>query len=235
MGSESGFAVEEVVPPLRPSGFVSLVLGLLSPVSLVGAAALLVPLGAILFGLFALRRQQEAAFASTIAAKVGLVLAFGFGSCGLFVPIFKNRTLGSQAEQFARHYIELVAMDETELAMELRKDYNNRFPGTMPLKAHYSLNESSEDAMLEFRNEGTNRRIRERGPGAEWKLERPVRVFTHYQIQRAELFFIDPTGKSSLHLYILMQYDLDHRNGDGQWYVVQVQEHMEPIFAPSIL
>ncbi len=235
MGAERGYELDESVAPLRISGFVCLILGLLSVISVVGLVLLLIPISAILFGLFALRRHGELVPVGTGAARIGLVLAVGFGSCGFFLPWMKNATLGKQAKQFGRDYIEVVAHDELELAMELRKDYVNRFPSTMPLKAHYSLSEGAEEQLIEFRQDAVNRTILARGPGAAWKLARPVRIFTHYQMQQAELVWMDPTGQESMRLHMFLEYDLDHRNGDGQWYVLRVLPYAEPIVAPLIL
>lgn len=237
MGAEAGYGVEDAPPPLRVSGYLCLILGLLSVFAVVGPAALILPIVAVLFGLFAHRRHGEQVPAGLVAAKVGLVLAAGFGSCGLFMPMLKSMTLSAQAEQFARDYVDVIARDEWELAMELRKNYVNRFPTTMPLAMHYALNDSenSERITEEFREEGIHEHIRKRGSGAEWRLTRPVRVFTHYGSQKAEVMLKDPGGEKSSELYMLLEYQVDHRNGDGQWYVERITFNSEPIVAPLIL
>ena len=234
-GAEAGFGLDEEIAPLRPSGFVCLILGLLSVVALVGPAALLVPIAAIIAGAIALRRYGEQVPVGIGAARVGLVLAVLFGSCGFFIPWFKNATLGGQAERFARDYIEVVARDEVELALELRKDYNNRFPDTMPLKDHYQLTENGEEAIQRFRTDSINQMIRDRGPNAEWVLDRAVRVYNNRRFLQADMVFKDPTGESRIRLYVGLEYNVDHRNGDGQWYVIQSTQYSEPIVAPSIL
>lgn len=235
MGAEAGYGVEDTVAPLRVSGYVALILGLLSPAAVVGPAALLLPFGAIVFGLFALRRHGEQVPVGLNAAKIGLVLASCFGAAGIAIPWMKSATLGSQAHKFALDYIELVANNELEVAMELRKDYVNRFAADMPLKDHYALNEGAEDGIITFRTDAINDSIRRRGPGAEWKLLNAVRVFTHYGIQQAELILVDPTGSDPLKLYMVLEYRIDHNNGDGQWHMVRAQQYSEPIYAPSIL
>lgn len=235
MAAEAGYGVEDTPPPLRVSGYLCLIFGLLSVFAVVGKAALLLPILAVLFGLFAHRRYGERVPVGLGAAKVGLVLAAGFGACGLVMPTLKSMTLGAQAEQFARDYVEVVAHDELELAMELQKNYVNRFPTTMPLPAHYTLNESADRNMEEFRQDGVNTQIRNRGPGAEWRLTRPVRIFTYYGSQKAEVTLQDPSGSKGSELYMLLEYQVDHRNGDGQWYVERVMFNTEPIVAPLVL
>mgnify|MGYP001827077936 FL=1 len=235
MAAEAGYGVEDAPPPLRVSGYLCLIFGLLSVFAVVGKAALVLPILAVLFGLFAHRRYGGQVPAGLAAAKVGLVFAAGFGSCGLVMPMLKSMTLGAQAEQFARDYIEVVALDEPELAMELRKNYVNRFPTTMPLPAHYSLTENADRTMEEFRDDGVNVQIRRRGPGAEWRLTRPVRIFTYYGSQKAEVTLKDPGGGSGSELYMLLEYQVDHRNGDGQRFVERVMFNTKPIVAPLIL
>lgn len=239
MGAEGGFSVDETVPPLRFSGYVCLILGLASVFALVGPAALVIPALAILFGLVALRRYPDEVPAGLKPARVGLVLALAFGSCGFFIPVMKNYTLGSQAEKFARYYIEMIARGEDEFAMELRKTYNNRFPPTMPLKAYYAQNELSESEehlspFEEFKRSEVNAAIRRRGPGAEWELKRPPRVHVHYGQVKAELIFVDPTGQVESEIYISLDYNIDKR-GDGQWNVERSMFNAEPIVAPMVL
>jgi hypothetical protein len=95
---------------------------------------LLLPLISFLFGFVALRRSGETTPIGRRPAMIGLVLAAGFGMCGLVLPWFKTMTLGRQAEKFSRDYIEVVALGEDEFAMELNKDSVNRFPPTVSLK-----------------------------------------------------------------------------------------------------
>ncbi len=236
MGAEGGFGLEdEAVAPLRVSGFICLILGLLSPLAYLGLAMMAIPIVAILVGLFALRRHGDLVPVGLGAARVGVVMSAGFGLLGVTVPMMKKMTLASQAEKFARDYIEVIALDEVELAMELRKDHVNRYPSTMPLKAHYKMSQAAEDLLIEFRNDGINDQIRERGPGAPWKLLRPVRIYTHYQFQMADLVLVDPTGKSSIKLHMILEYRIDRVTGDGQWHVNSVQHLAKPIYAPLVL
>lgn len=236
MGAEGGYSLgEEEVAPLRISGFLCLILGLLSPVAYLAFPMVMIPGVAILVGLFALRRHGEAVPVGKTAAKVGIVLAFGFGALGITVPTLKQQTLGSQAEKFARDYIELIALGEYELAMEMRKNHVNRFAPTMPLKAHYQMNPSAEDSLVEFVTSSVNNSIRDRGPGAEWKLQRRPRVYTHYTFQMVDLVFEDPTGESNAKVQVIMEYQIERSSGDGQWHVTDAMPPSELIYAPAVL
>jgi hypothetical protein len=234
MQAETGFELDDSAPPLRVSGFICLIFGVLSFLCLLGQPLLVLPLIAIIFGVFALRRSGGQTPVGTRPAMVGLVLAVGFGACGMFLPWMKTRTLGSQAEQFSRYYLEVVARGQDEFAMELRKDYVNRLPTTMSLKEHYTISEDAARRLAEFREDSMNTMIRKRGPNADWILDRPTRVYYSYQREHAEVVWIDPTGETSAKIQMFLEY-LVSPDGEGQWHVDVVQSYREPIVAENIL
>lgn len=233
MKAEAGFDLDDSAPPLRVSGFLCLLFGALSFFSTLGQPLLVLPLIAVVFGLFALRRSGGPTPVGTKAAMLGMILAVGFGACGLFIPWMKTMTLGRQAEKFSRDYIEVVARGEFEFAMELRKDHVNRFPATMPLKQHYNMSESGSRELEEFKGDGLNATFRRHGPNTEWVLDRPTRVYYSYGREHAEVVWVDPTGQSKIQFFL--EYRPDHKNGDGQWHVEVAQTYRELIVAESIL
>ncbi len=233
MHAEAGFE-EDSAPPLRVSGFVSLLLGLLSFLSLIGQPLLVVPLLAFVCGFFALRRTSGQTPLGTRPAMFGMVLAAGFGACGLFMPWMKSVTLGNQAREFSRHYLEVVALGHDEMAMELRRDYVNRLSPSMPLKEHYRLDEDARQALLEFQQDSVNTLIRRRGPGAEWVLYQPIQIVHSYNRDNAEVVWMDPTGETNSRVQFFLEYVVDS-SGDGQWYVKVVRPYAERIVAPQVL
>ena len=235
MKAEAGYDLGDSAPPLRVSGFICLLLGVLSFSCTLGQPMLVIPLIAFVFGMIALRRSGGPTPVGTRAAMLGMVLAAGFGSCGLFIPWMKTMTLGRQAEKFSRDYMEVIARGEDEFAMELRKDYVNRFPPTMSLKQHYNMSENGIRALEEFRDDSLNALIRERGPNAEWILDRPTRVYYSYGREHAEVVWADPTGEIQGQIQFFLEYRPDHKNGDGQWHIDVAQSYREPIVAESVL
>ncbi|MFK8111984.1 MAG: hypothetical protein AB8B91_07265 [Rubripirellula sp.] len=230
MQAETGF--EESVAPLRVSGFICLLLGLLSVSALLGTSMLLVPITAFLFGFFALRRYAGEAPVGVRAAMIGMVLAAGFGACGLFLPWMKTATLGNQAKQFSKDYLEVVAQGHIEYAMELSKDYVNRYPTNMSLKEHYAKDESAAQALEEFQQTLPYETIRNRGENAEWVLDRPVRIYHRYGDEHAEIVWADPSRKTKIQFYMIYKID---PTGGGQWHVDVCQAYRERIIAPQIL
>lgn len=234
MHAESGFDESDSAAPLRVSGFLCLLLGLLSFLACFGQPMLVVPVATFAVGLIALRRSGGQRPIGTTPAMIGMVLAAGFGACGLFLPWFKTVTLGNQAAQFSRHYMEVIARGEDYFAMELSKDYVNRFPPTMNLREHYAISESGQRAWEEFRGQSINAAIQQRGPNAEWVLDRPVRVFYSYGREHAEVVWRDPTGETNTKVRIFLEYIVDSK-GNGQWHVERCLPMAPKFTAPAVL
>jgi hypothetical protein len=165
---------------------------------------------------------------------LGLALAAGFGACGFFLPLMKTRTLGKQAEEFSRYYMEVVARGHDEVAMELRKDHVNRFSTSMSLGELYATNDRARESLLELHEDASSSTLRRLGPDARWVLDRPVRVYYSYGKEHAEVIWMDPTGETSTKIQMFLDYRID-RNGDGQWNVDVAQPYRERIVAESVL
>lgn len=236
MSAEGGFDLnEEDVAPLRFSGFLALLLGLASVLALVALPMLIIPVLAIGLGLFALRKYEGTKPVGITAAKIGLVLAAGFGSCGFFIPWFKTMTLGGQAEYFARQYLEVVARGDLELAMELKKSHYNRFMDTMSLKKHYEINEFAAKALQKFRDDGISDALQRLGPDAEWQVYRPTRVFYSGRKDRAELILVNYDSEVPMRVYLMLIYQIDKDTGVAQWHVDECVRYNERIVAEAVL
>jgi hypothetical protein len=235
MSAEPGFELQEDHVPLRISGFIALILGLLSVLSVLGMPLLVIPAGAIAFGLFALRKYDGPTPVGVKPAMFGLVLAVGFGSFGFCVPFMKTMTLGRQAEYFARQYLELVARGELEMALELKKDHVNRFMHNMPLKDHYAMHEPAQEMMDEFSQDGLNKTVRELGPGAVWELDRAPRVFQFYGRDHAQLVLVNNDRTKPLKVLFQMICVPDRRTGVGQWHIDVCTIQGEQLVAEKVL
>ncbi len=231
--AETGFESDES-PPLRVTGFICLVCGILSIFSPIGRGMLIFPVLAFVFGLIALRRSDGPPPVGRRPAMLGMLLAAGFGMCGVMLPFLKSETLGSQAERFSRYYLEVIALGQDEFALELNKDYVNRFPETMSLKEHYYANDQSLQRFTEFRDSSVNEMIRQRGPGAPWVLDRPVRVYYSYRREHAEVVWMDPTGEVESKILMILEYRVDSK-GQGQWNVANAMPLTQRYVADSIL
>ncbi len=234
MSAEAGFDGNELQAPIRISGFLCLILGLVSAMAFLSIGMLIVPALAIGFGVFALRRYNPPKPVGIKAAYIGMVLAVGFGMFGLGVPLFKKNTLGSQAEHFARDFLKVVAKGEDHYALELRKDHVNRFIRSMPLDEHYKSNENAQKILEEFREDGLVSIVRSLGPDAKWELDRPIRVFYSYGAEHADVVLANYDNATPQVIRVVMQAKVAS-DGKLQWHVENFMTYRERIVAESIL
>ncbi len=232
MGAEPGFDGEESVEPARVSGFVALILGLISPIAFLGTPLLLFPVLAFVFGMFALRRCEGPAPLGTGAAKIGLILAIGFGTFGFAVSKLKTVALHSQAERFSKEYINLIAAGDLFLARELQRSYPNRLPTSMSLQDYYESNPNAQAAMESFRILPLNEYIRKFGPNANWTLDQPIRSDYHFGREQVEVVWRDPEGIGQVQFFLEFQLD---PQGVGQWHAETVQRFRERVVAERVL
>ena len=233
MGLGDGFEFEES-PPLRVSGYICLLLGILSFFSLLGKPMLLFAVGSIVFGLIALRKYDGPRPAGTLVAMWGIILSVGFGTCGYTIPLMKQATLSRQAEEFAGQYMKLVALGHDEHAMELKKEWYNRLSTDMNLAEHYLSDQRISESLVQFKTDLVNREFKRRGPDAEWELDRPIRIYYQYGKEHAEVVWSDPTGDSELTIQMFIDYEIDSK-GRGQWLMSVVQPLRRRLVADSIL
>lgn len=234
MGAEGGFEPDEEIAPFRISGILCLLLGLLSITALIGYVMIAVPMAAFAIGLIALRKWDGPKPTGVTAAKIGMVLAVAFGTCGFFIHHGRSSTLGNQAEYFARQYLKIIGNGEFEIAQEMKKKAVNRLPLHMPLKEHYQSSEELIESMGEFRSSGMNMKVYALGPGIDWQIKRGVRVYQHYGRQLAEMVFTTPPGQPETEVYVSLEYEIDP-DGDGQWRVDQFRADLKRIVAESVL
>ncbi len=232
MGAEPGFDGHETVQPARVSGFLALILGLISTITFLATPLLLFPILAVVFGMFALRRCEGTPPLGTGAAKLGLILAIGFGTFGYALAKFKSHALHSQAERFSMEYINLIANGNVSLARELQKSYSHRLPPSMSLQDYYDSNPQAQSSLETFRNTPLNQYIRQFGPNANWTLNQPIRSDYHFGREQVEVVWLGPDGNERIQFFLEFQLD---PQGVGQWHAETVQRFRERIVAERVL
>lgn len=229
MGAEGGFEEFEGAAPLRVTGFVSGLLGILSIFSIAGRPALILPVLAIILGIIALRPYGERKPVGRAAAFLGILLAVGFGSLGFCIPWFKSSTLGAQASYFSAQYIKLIQQDEAEYAFELGKSHVNRLPENLPLKMHYAgiaadkaadpQDGGEPDAVTQFRDGGIYSVILEAGLEANWVLDGSPRIYHRYGLDKADVTWRNLSDPMQKPVVIVMVYTIDNKSGQAEWRV----------------
>lgn len=246
MSAESGYEVVDDDKPLRISGFIAAILGVISGFTIVALPVLAIAIAAVLFGLFALRKSDGTGVpVGTTAARLGIFLAVLFGSCGVGRSYFKSQTLGNQAEYFARQYIKLISSGNEIYARELQKNYVNRFLKTMPLTERYALEEEKAKQMRDQSgeqaptddggSEDTGAFLKKYPADHNWLLDRPVRVFSKYGSQKADVVFAYDDSEKPTRVRILLVYLVNKDNDNGEWHVELVMPYRERIVAETVL
>ena len=236
MSAEAGFGDDSVAAPIRISGFVSALLGVLSAISVLGMPLLVIPLAGILLGLLALRKYGELKPVGVTAAKIGLVLSVGFGAFGFGVPFMKRQTLGHQGEAFAREFMKLAAMGEDYYCLELRKPLANRFLSSMPLEKHYiDENEEAMQSLEELRNSGAYTALQRLGPDAEWELDRATAVYYKYGREVVDIVYVNNSGKRPTKIRVVLEGYESKTTGAWEWHIDNFMIDRDRIVADTVL
>lgn len=253
MSSEASYEAEVDDSPLRISGFIALILALLSGFTVVALPMVGFAIAGVLFALFALRKTDPATGSAavpvgTTAARVAILMAVLFASWGVGRYAFKQNTLGSQAEYFARQFMRVAGSGNEIYAKELQKSYVNRFLKTMPLEKSYELQRlKREEERKKAEEEGYNTgygtddvdntlpELMKYGVDHEWVLYRPVRVYNHYGRQMAQVILASDHSDKSYKLMLILEYLVHKEKGTSEWYVQTCQPYHERIVAESVL
>ncbi|MCC9600845.1 hypothetical protein LOC67_09730 [Stieleria sp. JC731] len=244
MSSEAGY--ESPGTPLRISGFIALILALISGFATVALPMLAVGVLAILFALIALRKTRpelgDVVPVGTSAARWAIILSCFFCAFSLARYGSKYQTLGNQAEYFARQFVRVASSGNSIYANELQKSYVNRYLKTMPLEIHYENERKKREAeMLRSGNDSyepedsTVSDLVKYSPDHDWVLWRPVRVYNHYGRQKAEVILAADHSKNPYRLRIELEYLVHKDKGTSEWYVEVVTPFHERLVAESIL
>ena len=238
MSAETGYDLSDEVAPLRISGFIGLICGVISVFSIIAMPMLGFALAAIIFGFLALRRSDsEHPPIGVTPARIGILLAVLFGSCGIARPLTKTAIIGGQAEQFAREYVKLLSSGEVYYAMELNKEHFNRYLDTMPLDKYYSRNEQAVQAATEFRDASLVSTLESIGPDAEWRIDQPTRVYNHYGRNLAQVVLATDRENAAapVRIRVILEYRFNQEDGALEWQIDACVNYRERIVAESIL
>ena len=250
MSSEAGYEPDVDDSPLRVSGFISLILSLLSGFASVTLPMLAMAIAAILVGVFALRKSDSKSKpVGTTAAKIGICLAILFGSWGSAKYAFRYQTLGSQAEYFARQFVRVASSGNKIYTRELQKSYVNRYLKTMPLEESYERARQEMEARQAESGDGmeaapdgvaeaedtTVADLAKYPVDQEWVLFRPVRIYHHYGRQMAEVILATATSENAFKVRVVLEHLIHRDRGSLEWYVESCLPYRERIVAESIL
>ncbi len=219
LSAPTGEAQEITAPPVRPSGFVTLILGMLCVLMLVTQAFVVLPILTILLGLYALRPSITGPPVGRRAAMAGMVLAVFFAGWGLVRENLREQELGRTATTFGGYWLELGSRGEWEAVMELMKPPQQRQNPNMPLKAFYANNASRVEAMNDFKMRPVVVDMIDAGQQVQWKPSDSPRVYDRRGEQYVEVRFEDQNQVLDHVLRIEMQRIWDPQTQTGEWVV----------------
>ncbi len=206
-------------PPVRPSGFVTLLLGGLSSVVLLSTSLLIVPIFAIAIGIFALRPAPLGVPVGRRAAMFGILLAVFFSAWAVMSSRLRMQELSSNGQQFAAQWLELASMGEWEAVLELMKWPEARQNPKMPLKPYYANTEMRIDEMKAFKERAGFGRLSQPGEPDRWSPLASPDIFTDHGEQCVRVRFVDKTESTESGVWVELQRRAGEDGQSGEWKV----------------
>lgn len=233
MGDEGTFQLVEDSRPLRVSGFVSLICGVLSPLSYFGLAMILIPLAGLVAGLRAARRYGHQKPAGYTAGQIGAALCLCFGLMGVTIWMARRATLTAQAERYAMNYLDTLHVGQAEAALQLATPPGGRT--TAPLKSYYQSNDDGRKAYGQLTTSRLYKNVRSIDGETRWKPSRPTKITRGYHgAEKAEVCLVDAENRIDLEAQIFLEVNRD-ADGKLQWHVAHTQPYRELIVSTGNL
>ena len=208
--------------PIRYSGFLALVLGLLGVLAVFGQSMLFIPAFAVLVALYALRPYADARPLGYVAAIAGLSCAILFAVWGITERSYRYRFMSERAVVFAGDWLQLMAKGDLELACELQRPPAGRQSESMPLAQYYSESEEGKLGMENFRENPTVTELAEAGDAVQWRLNRPPTYYTQNGRHLTYTIWQDDSGNVKSQVKIGLEYQPAENGETAQWTVFEI-------------
>lgn len=214
--------------PVRVSGYLALIPGLLSFFAIFAKPLILFPVLAVLTALFALRPYRGLRPAGYIPAIIALCSALLFGGWGVTQQRLKEQELADQGVRFAGAWLELLARGETELAVELYTHPSARQPASMQLAEYYRTNENARQVMDDFREHEHAEDLINAGGNVRWRPQEKRFVYTSFGRQMVATVWDDLAGTIRVPLQIELEYIPATETDPPQWKIERFGQYIEP-------
>jgi hypothetical protein len=226
--TEEGYpGLELPVSPIRISGFVALLFGVLSFVGVLGLPLMFVPLVAAILAIFAIRPYQGDRPVGVIAGWIGLFCAILFAAWGTTERHYKTKQMSSQATRFAAEWLALLGQNEIELAVELQVDPSRRQPESMSLADYYKRSPAAIESIKQFNEQETLKKLREAGDKPKWELHRPPVVSMRFGRDFTETVWKDTTNTVPKPIVVEMEYIKDEKTHAANWKIHELREFFD--------
>jgi len=217
---ESGMLIDP--RPIRYSGFLALVLGLLSVFAVFGQPMIFFPVFAVLVALFAMRPYGDARPVGYVAAIAGLSCAILFAVWGVTERSYRYQFMSERAAVFASDWLQLMAKGDLELASELQRPPASRQSASMPLTQYYRESEEGKRGMESFRENPTVIELADAGAAVEWRMARPPTYYTQNDRHLTYTVWQDGSGTVKSLIKIGLEYTPATEGETAQWTVYEI-------------
>lgn len=138
--------------PLSGLAVTAILLGLLSPLGIVGQYALVLPILGTVVSVAALRRirASEGELSGRRLALAGLTLSLFFGAWATTQLVGRRWLLSHEARRFCDQWLQLVQEDRTREAFQWTLEPERRVAPSIPLDTIFDENEEARKALREF-------------------------------------------------------------------------------------
>ncbi len=251
MSAETGYEEESQEQEFRISAFLSVLFGVLGFLGVITPILVLIPALGLLLAIFSRRKFKGLKPVGYKLSVLGGVLSMFFLFLGFFVHYLEQKSMGGQAEYFAREYMKIVALDEAELALELQKAPVDRFLKGMSLKEFYArlqedrerklkensreMVEGSVNVLADFRAETVNKRLRQLGPDAQWELIKAPLFHQQYGVYRTDLYLKNTEGEKPFEIWIQLELSRNKKTNGFEWKVSECAVNSQQLYAESVL
>lgn len=227
LSAEDAAALELPTAPIRISGFLAFLLGLISFASVLGETLIVIPLLSIAIGLFALRPYEGEKPLGMRAAMIGMLAASLFLTWGVWERHLKYNQLSEEATRFAHDWLDVVRTGNRELSIELHLHPARRQPATVPLKEYYERSEAGRETLKGFAEQELLPALLKLGDKPKWVLKMPPKVFTHYGRELTQTVWVDETGNYTNPVKVQLEYLPPKADGErAQWKVDTIGVYM---------
>lgn len=227
VGSEAEL-LSEPQATVRVSGFIALLLGVMSFAALFAGPLMIVPGMAVIAAGVALRPYSGLRPTGLSAALIGLVLATLFGVWGATERRLKYQTLSAQGIQFASRWLDLVAQGDIEMALQLNQHPSFRQPASMSLVEYYQSSTEGQNAMQLFRESPGNSELLRAGNAVEWELDRPADFYNFSGRQLLATYWRDRSGTIRTPMIVRLEFMPATEDKLAQWMIDGVEIDPRP-------
>lgn len=222
VGSEAEL-LSEPQATVRISGFIALLLGVMSFAALFAGPLMIVPGMAVIAAGVAMRPYSGLRPTGLTAALIGLVLATLFGVWGATERRLKYQTLSAQATQFASRWLDLVAQGDIEMALQLNQHPSFRQATSMSLVDYYQSSAEGQTAMENFKQTPAGLEILGAGNAVKWGPDRPADLYHFSGRQLLTTYWRDRSGTIRSPLIVRLEFIPATEDSLAQWMIDGVE------------